>query len=71
MMLKLSQSNIKYIWKENYENYKLQFITLSQYGAKIQNPFFVTAQYQIEHEKIENKTRNFTKNKIFTTYHAR
>ena len=49
--------NIKYISKENYENYKLQFLTLGQYGAKIQNPLFVTAQHCIEHEKIENKTK--------------
>ena len=49
--------SIKYISKENYENYKLQFITLGQYGVKIQNPLFVTAQHRIEHEKIENKTK--------------
>ena len=47
---------IKYISKENYENYKLQFITSGQYGAKIQNPLIVTAQHRIVHEKIENKT---------------
>ena len=46
---------IKYISKENYENYKLQFITSGQYGAKIQNPLIVTAQHGIAHEKIENK----------------
>ena len=49
--------NIKYILKENYENNKLQFITSGQYGAKIQNPLFVSAQHRIEHEKIENKTK--------------
>ena len=46
---------IKYISKENYENYKLQFITSGQYGAKIQNPLIVTVQHRIAHEKIENK----------------
>ena len=49
--------SIKYILKENYENNKLQFITSGQYGVKIQNPLFVTAQHRIEHEKIENKTK--------------
>ena len=49
--------NIKYVSKENYENYKLQFITLGHYGVKIQNPLFVTARHRIEHEKIETKQR--------------
>ena len=49
--------NIKYVSKKNYENYKLQFITSGHYGAKIQNPLFVTAQQRIEQEKIENKTK--------------
>ena len=65
--------NIKYISKENYENYKLQLIISGQYGPKIQNPLFVTAQHCIEHEKIENKTKEEISLKIkrFTTYHAR
>ena len=65
--------NIKYISKENYENYKLQLIISGQYGPKIQNPLFVTAQHCIEHEKTEKKTKEeiLLKIKRFTTYHAR
>ena len=49
--------NIKYISKENYENYEMKFITLGECGAKIQNALILIAQCRIEHEEMEQKDK--------------
>ena len=54
-----SLAEVKYIAKNNYENYKNNFFETGMYNAKILQPIFVTNEEQVEFEKIENETKAY------------
>ena len=54
-----SLAEVKYIAKNNYENYKNNFFETGMYNAKILQPIFVTNEERVEFEKIENKTKAY------------
>ena len=54
-----SLAEVKYIAKNNYENYKNNFFETGMYNAKILQPIFVTNEERVEFENIENKTKAY------------
>ena len=56
--------NLKYVARENHENYKEDYAKTNMLGCKILNPVFVTKHEREESQKIENKTKKEIMNEI-------
>ena len=59
-----SPLNLKYVARENYENYKENYAKTNMFGCKKLNPVFVTKYEREESQKIENKTKKEIINEI-------